>query len=136
MQRIEAYRGLAILATNRRSSLDAAFLRRLRFIVNFPFPGPAERQQIWRRALQGTGSLERPAPAIDEIDFDRLAGFSLSGGNIQQAALNALFRAASEDAPRLEMAHVLGAVRAELQKLEVPFNEAAFQPNRPQGRLE
>lgn len=136
LQRIEAYRGLAILATNRRSSLDAAFLRRLRFIVNFPFPGPAERQQIWRRALQGTGSLERPAPAIDEIDFDRLAGFSLSGGNIQQAALNALFRAASEDAPRLEMAHVLGAVRAELQKLEVPFNEAAFQPNRPQGRLE
>ena len=51
LQRMEAYRGLAILATNMKSALDTAFLRRLRFIVNFPFPGAAERRAIWERVF-------------------------------------------------------------------------------------
>src|SRR5204863_10068020 len=42
LQRMEAYRGLAILATNMKGAIDPAFLRRLRFIVNFTFPSPAE----------------------------------------------------------------------------------------------
>ena len=51
LQRMEAYRGLAILATNMKSALDTAFMRRLRFIVNFPFPGVPERKRIWERAF-------------------------------------------------------------------------------------
>src|SRR5204862_5706096 len=49
LQRMEAYRGLAVLTTNLKNSLDTAFLRRLRFVVTFPFPDPAQRAAIWRR---------------------------------------------------------------------------------------
>ncbi len=82
LQRLEAYRGLAILATNKKSSLDGAFMRRLRFIVNFPFPGVAEREKIWRKVFP-------PETPIDCIDWKRLSQFNLTGGNIHSIALNA-----------------------------------------------
>src|SRR6266581_6276215 len=66
LQRMESYGGLAILATNMRSALDSAFLRRLRFVVTFPFPGAAERRAIWQKAFPAQ------APRGD-LDFDRLA---------------------------------------------------------------
>ena len=86
LQRMEAYRGLAILATNMKGALDPAFMRRLRFIVNFPFPGASERKLMWqkvfpRRALKDTADL----------DYDRLARFTVTGGNIHSIALNAAF---------------------------------------------
>ncbi len=87
LQRMESFSGLAILATNMKSSLDQAFMRRLRFIVNFPFPGVAERMQIWQKALA-------PDVPRDELDYERLARFNLSGGNIHSIALNAAFTAA------------------------------------------
>lgn len=118
LQRIESYRGLAILATNRKSALDSAFLRRLRFIVNFPFPGNAERRAIWANAF--------PAQAqVDPLDLDRLARLPLSGGSIQGIALNAAFSAAGADAP-ISMPLLLDAVRAEFRKLDKPINEADF----------
>jgi hypothetical protein len=127
LQRLEGYRGLAILATNRRSALDGAFLRRLRFIVDFPFPGLAERREIWKRAfpppVKGSPSVDTSA-----LDFDRLARTVLAGGNIQQAAINASFRAAADGTASISMAHALHALRAELVKLEIPFNEADFDP--------
>ncbi len=49
--RMEGYRGLAVLTSNLRKALDPAFLRRLRFVVDFPFPGVEERIQIWRRVI-------------------------------------------------------------------------------------
>src|SRR5262249_54458681 len=67
LQRMEAYRGLAVLATNMKSALDRAFLRRLRFVVDFQFPGPDERQAIWERIFPA----ETP---IEELDTERLAG--------------------------------------------------------------
>ena len=118
LQRIEAYRGLAILATNRRSALDPAFLRRLRFIVEFPFPDAHARTEIWRRAF--------PAAALeDKLDCERVARLALSGGNIHSIALNAAFRAASEST-RVSMDHVLACARAEMVKLDLPINEADF----------
>jgi hypothetical protein len=66
LQRIESYRGLAILATNLKNALDQAFMRRLRFIVNFPFPGVKERSLIWQKAFP-------PEMPIQDIDFNRLA---------------------------------------------------------------
>ena len=118
LQRMESFSGLAILATNMKASLDNAFLRRLRFVVNFPYPGPAERCRIWRNALPA----EVPRRALD---CERLARFNLSGGNIHSIALNAAFAAAADD-DAVDMPRMLAAVRAELRKLGRPVDEAEF----------
>ena len=118
LQRIEAYRGLAILATNLRSSLDKAFLRRLRFIVTFPVPARVERQRLWRQVFPA----ETP---VAELDYPRLARLNLTGGNIHTIALNAAFLAAREQSA-VGMAHVLMAARGEYRKLERPINEEDF----------
>jgi ATP-dependent 26S proteasome regulatory subunit len=118
LQRMEAFSGLAILATNMKSALDPAFMRRLRFIVNFPFPGPEERRQMWQRAL--------PADVPREgVDYERLARFNLSGGNIHSIALNAAFMAAQRGGA-VTQSLLLTATRNELRKLEKPLNEAEF----------
>ncbi|HET7065483.1 MAG TPA: AAA family ATPase [Rudaea sp.] len=118
LQRIEAFHGLAILTTNMKNALDSAFLRRLRFIVNFPFPGAAERESIWR------GAFPLQA-AIGALDFGQLARFSLTGGSIQNIALNAAFLAAREGA-QITMPRILEAARTEFRKLDKPVNEADF----------
>ena len=123
LQRMEDYRGLAILATNMKSALDQAFLRRLRFIVAFPFPGVAERRTIWQKVF----------PAETEtsaLDFDRLATLSLTGGSIHNVALNAAFLAARAGEP-VSMTQILDAARSEFRKLEKPINESDFRYRRP-----
>jgi len=122
LQRMESYRGLAILATNMKSALDEAFMRRLRFIVNFPFPAGAERRRIWERAFPR--ETERTW-----LDFERLARFNLTGGSIQNIAVNAAFLAASAGSP-VTMPLVLDAVRSEFRKLEKPVNESEFRLTR------
>jgi len=115
LQRMEAYRGLAILATNMKEALDPAFLRRLRFVVQFPFPDQAQRAEIWRRIF--------PAKTpTDSLDIDGLARLSIAGGNIRSIALNAAFAAADANEP-VRMPHLLSAVRLEYEKLEKPLTE-------------
>ncbi|MGH3796777.1 MAG: ATP-binding protein [Pseudonocardiaceae bacterium] len=118
LQRMESYRGLAILATNMRTALDNAFLRRLRFIMEFPFPGLAERKAIWEKAFP----LQAPR---GELDYDRLAQLQVSGGMTRNIALNAAFLAASAGA-EITMPHVLAAARTEFHKLELPIRERDF----------
>ncbi len=118
LQRMEAFGGLAILATNMKSALDAAFLRRLRFVLDFPFPGLPERSAIWRRAFP----LATPTQGLD---FDRLARLNVTGGHIAVIALNAAFQAARAGGP-VTMPIVLNAARIEYRKLGRPVNEAAF----------
>jgi len=118
LQRMEGYRGLAILATNMKSALDAAFLRRLRFIVNFPFPGPAERKAIWENVFPRNVPRER-------IDYQRLARLNLTGGSIHNIALNAAFLA-KQVGSDVTMPLILDAARTEFRKLEKPINEADF----------
>ena len=116
LQRMEAYRGLAILTTNMKEALDPAFLRRLRFVVQFPFPDQTQRAEIWRKIF--------PAKTpTDSLDIDRLARLSISGGNIRSIALNAAFAAADAGEP-VRMAHLLGAARLEYEKLEKPLTHA------------
>ncbi len=121
LQRMEAYRGLAILATNMKSALDVAFMRRLRFIINFPFPGSAERRLMWQKVF--------PADTpISELDYDHLARLNLTGGSIHNIALNAAFLAAAQEKqPVVTMPLVLAAARAEFRKLERPLREADLQ---------
>jgi hypothetical protein len=122
LQRLESYQGLAILATNMKSALDPAFLRRLRFIVNFPFPGPAERRAIWARAFPDKVPTEG-------LDFDRLAKLSLTGGSVHNVALAAAFMAAKQNPPVVTMPIVLEAAKTEMRKLEKPVHEADFRWN-------
>jgi hypothetical protein len=118
LARIEDYRGVAILATNQRHALDDAFLRRLRFIVPFPFPAPAERARLWERAF--------PARApVAKLDIDRLARFPASGGMIRNIALNAAFCAAGRQS-EVTMELVLEMARVEFRKVEQPINDSEF----------
>jgi ATPase family associated with various cellular activities (AAA)/Winged helix domain, variant len=118
LQRMEAYSGLAILATNLKNSLDTAFLRRLRFIVQFPFPGQAERKRIWERAFP-------TALPKQVLDFDFLARLNIAGGTVHNIALKSAFLAAGKHEP-VSMETVLEASRAEFRKLERPLNEVDF----------
>ncbi len=118
LQRMEAFSGLAILATNMKSALDPAFMRRLRFIVDLPFPGVRERQQIWEKALPA----ETPK---QDLDYARLARLNISGGNIHSIALNAAFAAAG-NGQTVTMPILLAAARAEMRKLEKPIHESEF----------
>jgi SpoVK/Ycf46/Vps4 family AAA+-type ATPase len=116
LQRMEAYHGLAILTSNMSEAIDAAFLRRLRFVVKFPFPDRVHRVEIWRRIF--------PARTpTDALDLDRLSRLSISGGNIRSIALNAAFAAADAEEP-VRMEHLLRAARFEYEKLEKPLTEA------------
>jgi hypothetical protein len=126
LQRMEAYRGLAILATNMKSALDPAFTRRLRFIVNFPFPGTVERKLIWQKVFP-------PQMPMAELDFDRLARLNLTGGSIHNIAVNAAFLAASRQPLQLTMPIILEAARTEFRKLERPINETEFAWPGPNG---
>ncbi|MFD2468076.1 ATP-binding protein [Amycolatopsis silviterrae] len=118
LQRMEAHRGLAILATNMRSTLDTAFLRRLRFVVEFPFPGPAERKIMWQKAFPARAPCEG-------LDFDRLAQLQTSGAMIRNIALNAAFLAAAAGSSIVQDT-VLAAARTEFRKLELPVPERDF----------
>jgi SpoVK/Ycf46/Vps4 family AAA+-type ATPase len=116
LQRMESYRGLAILTTNMKSALDSAFLRRIRFIVQFPFPDAAQRAQIWSRIFPQKSPIEA-------LDVEKLAQLSVTGGNIKNMALTAAFLAADAREP-IRMTHVLRAARSEYAKLEKPLTDA------------
>ncbi|MEU7932408.1 ATP-binding protein [Micromonospora echinofusca] len=112
LQRMEQYRGVAVLTTNMRTAIDPAFLRRLRVLVPFGHPGPAERADLWRRAFP-------PQVATEDLDLHRLAGLDLTGGDIHTVALRAALVAAGEHTP-VRMRHVLDAVAAEYAKHDRP----------------
>jgi SpoVK/Ycf46/Vps4 family AAA+-type ATPase len=116
LQRMEAYRGLAILTTNMKAALDAAFQRRLTFIVQFPFPDHKQRELIWRGVFPKTTPLEN-------IDYGKLARLNVSGGNIRNIALNAAFLAAEAGTP-VRMEHLLRAAHSEAAKRDRPLSDA------------
>ena len=115
LERMERFKGLAVLASNRRKDLDEAFTRRLRHIIEFPVPGVSEREQLWQQIF--------PARVdVSELDCRWLAlQFELAGGHIRSAAFNACLLAASRQAaderPRVDMLQVLTAIKRELEKM-------------------
>ncbi|MES2717450.1 MAG: ATP-binding protein [Pseudomonadota bacterium] len=123
LERMERFKGLAILATNRKKDLDEAFLRRLRFVVEFPLPGVDERARIWRAMLP---------PGVDgsALDIPFLAQrFALAGGHIRAIVFQACLQSAAEGAPRrLDMAAVVRAVQREYDKLDRAHSLDQFGP--------
>ncbi len=113
---MESYRGLSVLTTNIKSSLDQAFLRRLRFIVQFPFPDANQRAEIWRRVFP-------KATPTEGLDAEKLAQLNVAGGNIRNIALNAAFLA-SDAGEVVTMQHLLQATKNEYVKLERPLTDA------------
>jgi hypothetical protein len=116
LQRMEEHRGLSVLTTNMREAIDAAFLRRLRFVVEFPFPDAAERARIWARMFP-------PGAPVEALEPGRLAQLNLPGGHIRNIALGAAYLAAGEGRA-IGMGHLRAAALAELAKLERPATQA------------
>jgi hypothetical protein len=116
LQRMESYRGIAILTTNMQNTLDPAFQRRLRFVVQFPFPDAESRERIWR------GVFPAAAP-LGNLDYTKLALLSVTGGVIRNIALLAAFMAADEGSA-ISMRHIAAAARTEYAKLDKPLSNA------------
>ena len=130
LQRMEEYEGIVILATNIRKNMDEAFVRRLHFTVEFPFPDEEDRQRIWQ------GVWPHETPRSPEVDFALLARqFQITGGNIRNIALAAAFLAA-DDRGRVGMEHLLRAVQREYQKMGKVLSENDFGLNRGNGNKE
>jgi SpoVK/Ycf46/Vps4 family AAA+-type ATPase len=112
LHRMESFDGVAILTTNFGRTVDQAFLRRLRFVIEFPRPDADAREAIWRRCLPAG------APVSSDVNLRFLARrFELSGGNIRSITLRAAFLAVADGAGGIDMRHLVTATRAELLKL-------------------
>jgi SpoVK/Ycf46/Vps4 family AAA+-type ATPase len=117
LQRMETYRGaLAVLTTNARQALDGAFWRRLRFVIQFPFPDATQRAEIWRRVFPAETPLQT-------LDHTLLSKLNVAGGNIRNIALGAAFRAA-EEGGAVGMDHLKAAARHEYAKLDRAVSDA------------
>ena len=113
LQKMEEYDGIIILATNFMQNFDEAFKRRLKFVVDFPFPDEAQRLTLWQKVFP------KQTPLGMDVDFEYLSQrFSLSGSNIKNVAVSAAFLAAAEkEATPVCMVHLLTAVQREYEKL-------------------
>ena len=111
LQKMDRFEGVAILATNLRQNMDEAFMRRLCFAIDFPFPDEEQRARIWRILFPAEANRE------PDIDFDALgAQLRISGGSIKNIVLNAAFLAASAE-QSIGVQHLLHATRREYQKM-------------------
>ncbi len=122
LQKMEEYEGIVILATNLSKNIDDAFLRRIQFLVEFPFPNETLRKLIW------TGMFPKIAPLSKDIDFKFLSKeLKLAGGNIKNIAVAAAFYAA-EESNEIRMNHIMHAARREYEKMGKPFIKTDFEP--------
>lgn len=121
LQKMEEHEGVAILATNFRKNMDDAFVRRMHFTVEFPFPNEAERRRIWEKIWPAQ------TPQSDELDLDFMARrFEIAGGNIRNIALSAAFLAASNGGV-VSMGHLLHSTKREYQKMGKVVMQGEFE---------
>lgn len=118
LQKMEEHEGIVILATNMSKNVDDAFLRRMNFIVEFPFPNEEYRLMIWRKVFPEETPLHK-------IDFGFLSKLQVSGGNIKNIALTAAFLAA-ENSDEVKMEHVVKAAKKEFQKTGKIYGKEEF----------
>jgi SpoVK/Ycf46/Vps4 family AAA+-type ATPase len=121
LQRMEEYEGIVILATNFRRNMDEAFVRRIHFTVDFPFPDEADRRQIWETIWP------KQTPRHSDVDLDQISRrFEIAGGNIRNIALGAAFLAA-DNGGDVKMQHLLHATRREYQKMGKVVSHREFE---------
>jgi SpoVK/Ycf46/Vps4 family AAA+-type ATPase len=119
---MEEYDGIVILATNLRKNLDDAFVRRMHFMIEFPFPEEEDRFEIWRRVFP------KDTPLVDDVDLRFMARqFKIAGGNIKNIALTSAFLAAS-GGEQVHMSHLIRATRREFQKIGKLCTQSDFGP--------
>ncbi len=118
LQRIEDYEGAVILTSNLEQNIDDAFRRRLDVTLDFPRPTEQLRQQIWE-------GIFPDATPTEELDYEFLATFEVTGGNIRNAAETAAFLAADDEGV-VRMDHMITAMRLELQKLGKLLSKSDF----------
>jgi adenylate kinase family enzyme len=114
LQLLEEYRGIVILATNKKQNIDSAFIRRVRYVFDFPRPDAAERRRIWRQVigeLSGGDALKRLQATIDAL----ASTIELSGAQIKNAVLASIFVSRRSREP-LAMEHLLRGIERELAK--------------------
>ncbi|HEX2188354.1 MAG TPA: AAA family ATPase, partial [Longimicrobiaceae bacterium] len=122
LQRMEEYGGVVILASNLRENMDDAFVRRLRFVVEFPFPDAASRLRIWKTHFPAE------APVGGDVDCELLAErVQVAGGNIRNIVLAAAFFAA-DDGGVLRMEHLAQGTRREYEKIGKLWEGQALAP--------
>ena len=121
LQRVENYEGIIILTSNLNKNIDSAFLRRLHFSIEFPFPDENHRLQIWQRMFP------TQAPLAADIDFEFLARkFKIAGGHIKNVAISAAFRAAEANST-IHMEHIILSVKREYRKLGKVCERSEFE---------
>ena len=132
LQKMEDYTGIVILASNFRDNIDDAFTRRIRFIVEFPFPDEDSRLRIWQ------GHFPAEAPLADDIDYAVLAKkLTVAGGNIRNIVVNAAYLAAQNNKP-IAMEHLLISAQWEYEKVgkswrDIQVNKTVTSTNKTQG---
>ena len=120
LQKMEEYDGISILATNLKKNMDDAFLRRLHFLVEFPFPDENHRLRIWKNIFP------KNTPVSENIDFEFISThFKITGGNIKNIAVNAAFLAAGNSGA-INMEHIICATKQEYQKIGTPYSSSDF----------
>jgi SpoVK/Ycf46/Vps4 family AAA+-type ATPase len=122
LQKMEEYEGIVILATNLQGNIDSAFLRRMQFVIEFPFPDEKLRFQIWNRIFP------KEAPLAEDVNYKFFSNrLKLAGGNIKNIALAAAFQAAEESC-EIGMRQIMHATKREYQKIGKPFLKVDFEP--------
>ena len=125
LQRMEEYSGIVILATNMKQNLDEAFVRRMRFIMHFPFPTDDDRERIWHKVFPSN------APLADDVNFRWLSRkLKIAGGNIKNISLRAAFLALERNG-RIDMDCVVEAAKRESEKIGKIDGLADFQFKEP-----
>ena len=118
LQKIEEYHGIVILATNLVQNFDEAFKRRMKLMIDFPFPDAQRRSEMWKRAFPDKLPLEN-------IDYDYLVNnFELSGSNIKNIALHSAFLAAAEGSGAVSMKHIIASLKNEYSKSGKAFTRS------------
>lgn len=122
LQRIEEFSGIVILATNYRNNIDEAFLRRIHAVVEFPQPNAQFRLAIWKKLLPPAAQRD-----FDDQQLRKLAArFEITGGNIRNVVLDAMFRSYAARSPVLTLRQIIDGMARECQKLGRPILAPEF----------
>ncbi|WP_171165709.1 ATP-binding protein [Streptomyces sp. I05A-00742] len=119
LQRIETFSGFTVITTNLRQAIDPAFMRRFRFVVDFPLPSVDERRRLWCSAFP-------PQAPVEAVRWDALAALPLTGGSIRNVALGAAFLAAEVGRP-VDRAMIEAELAEELRKQNLPVPHVAWE---------